>query len=351
MLGWLTGGQTDRVIMPVYRFGNKAADFYRLFVCMKEQAFHSSLLQELQADTSGRDGALSGLRSLKALNQACYLSYNPLLHMLLEGFLGWDFWMAFFAGKWAKRYQKRVSAAMERVAEMEELSSLAVLGCVRKVTRPKVYTGEEDCRILCREAFHPLLSPQEVVANSAHLAQGVTVITGSNMSGKTTFLRTLAMNLVLAYTGAGVCAEHFEANYMRIFTSMRVMDDIAGGISTFYAEILRIKGMADYMKQGEDKIPAICLIDEIFKGTNSADRIVGAEKAIQRLSAGKSMVLVSTHDFELCDLTDGQGNAVTNYHFEEYYEDERLLFDYKIKDGRCTTRNAMAILKLAGLGD
>ena len=88
---------------------------------------------------------------------------------------------------------------------------------------------------------------------------------------------------------------------------------------------------------------------QIFKGTNSADRIVGAEQALKKLSAGNAMVIVSTHDFELCELTTEDGSAADNYHFEEYYENDQLRFDYKIKDGRCTTRNAMAILKMAGL--
>ena len=162
------------------------------------------------------------------------------------------------------------------------------------------------------------------------------------MSGKTTFLRTVAVNMVLSYIGAGVCADEFSVPYMKIFTSMRIMDDVAGGISTFYAEILRIKDMAEYVASGNE-VPAICLIDEIFKGTNSADRIVGAKEALSKLSNGNALVMVSTHDFELCDLSED------NYHFEEHYENGELKFDYKIRDGRCTTRNAMAILEMAGL--
>ncbi len=132
---------------------------------------------------------------------------------------------------------------------------------------------------------------------------------------------------------------------MKIFTSMRVTDDVAHGISTFYAEILRIKTMSEYKQENK---PMLCLIDEIFKGTNSADRIVGAKGVITGLSAPNTMVIVSTHDFELCSLTNEDGSQVTNHHFEEYYEDDQLKFDYKIKDGRCTTTNARAILKMAG---
>ena len=103
--------------------------------------------------------------------------------------------------------------------------------------------------------------------------------------------------------------------------------------------------MAEYKKNNK---PMICLIDEIFKGTNSADRIVGATEAITRLAGSNSITIVSTHDFELCKLEDKEGNLAENYHFEEYYEDGQLKFDYKIKDGRCTTTNARAILRMAG---
>ncbi len=106
--------------------------------------------------------------------------------------------------------------------------------------------------------------------------------------------------------------------------------------------------MAEYLAQSPE-LPAICMIDEIFKGTNSADRIVGSEEALKKLSGGNAMVIVTTHDFELCDLKTVAGVPADNYHFEEYYEGNELRFDYKIKDGRCSTRNAMAILKMAGL--
>ena len=124
--------------------------------------------------------------------------------------------------------------------------------------------------------------------------------------------------------------------------------DVTNGISTFYAEILRIKDMSQYIKK-MGNVPALCLIDEIFKGTNSADRIYGAAEAIKNLSSGNAMVIVSTHDFELCELKKKNGDCVSNYHFEEYYEDNELKFDYKIKEGRCTTRNAKALLSMAGL--
>ena len=228
---------------------------------------------------------------------------------------------------------------------MEELLSFAALARTRDVSYPEV-TRHDKVEVTAENMRHPLIDPSKVVPNGAAFKGGTTIITGSNMSGKTTFLRTLGINLILAYAGAPVCAENMHADYMKIFTSMRVTDDVSNGISTFYAEILRIKSMVEYKK---NDMPMLCLIDEIFKGTNSADRIVGASQVIKKLSDDNSMTIVSTHDFELCDLKNEAGVPAVNYHFEEYYEGDQLRFDYKKKDGRCTTTNAMAILHMAGL--
>ena len=165
------------------------------------------------------------------------------------------------------------------------------------------------------------------------------------MSGKTTFLRTIGVNMILFQAGAPVCADEFIASPLSIYTSMRVHDDVSEGISTFYAEILRIKQM---MEESKKKEPILVLIDEIFKGTNSADRILCAKQAIVRLHLPWVICAVSTHDFELCDLEYDEKIQARNYHFSEYYEDDRIHFDYTLKDGRCKTTNAKQLMKMAG---
>ena len=165
------------------------------------------------------------------------------------------------------------------------------------------------------------------------------------MSGKTTYLRTVASACVLAYAGAPVPGERFRLSPLYLFTSIRVTDDAAHGLSTFYAEILRIKSMMAFK---EKEKPMLIVIDEIFKGTNSADRLIGAREAISRLTGERFITLVSTHDFELCDI-ESTAAPITNWHFEENYEGDKIAFDYKIKEGRCTTRNAQYLLKMAGI--
>ena len=194
-----------------------------------------------------------------------------------------------------------------------------------------------------QDAYHPLLASNEAVANSFKMERQVAIITGSNMSGKTTFLRTVGINLVLAYAGGPVMAKSFTCSLMQLFTSMRIEDDIEG-ISTFYGELLRIKEIVEENRTGK---VMTALIDEIFKGTNSADRIIGARETVKQLSSNNIFTLITTHDFELCELENEV--SCTNYHFEEYYQDDKIKFDYRIKDGRSKTTNAQYLLKMVGI--
>ncbi|MBR1673534.1 MAG: DNA mismatch repair protein MutS [Eubacterium sp.] len=343
----------DKFMYPIHVLGYSSQDFYMLLKEISEEDFESGILKGIKEEVQGKEGLMSAIKKLSALGEADNISFNPLVHMILNGLFGWDMWLTFIAAGWNKKYSGAITKSVDIVGDVEELISLAVISILNKTSRPVVReVGESDVIVDARQIYHPLIGGGRAVANSVKIDRGTTVITGSNMSGKTTFLRTVAINMALAYMGAAVCAEKMELGFMKLFTSMRVMDDVAGGVSTFYAEILRIKEMAEYISDEENKeAPAACFIDEIFKGTNSADRIVGAENAIRKLSLGKGFVIVSTHDFELCELKEADGKEVTNYHFEEYYENDELKFDYKIKDGRCTTRNAKTLLRMAGLMD
>lgn len=345
LFSWLFGGVAGQAVMPMISFGYIIEDYIRMFELISKENFDSELLSGIKGHLSNDSGALSAIRKLRSISAAFNIRYNPIVHQILCGLTMWDFHIGHMMDKWKQANGSKVEGWIKAVSDMEELMSFAVLARTREVSYPQVSSGSR-VHVKARNMRHPLISPAVVVENDADFAGGATIITGSNMSGKTTFLRTLGVNLVLAYAGAPVCAGYMETDVMKIFTSMRVTDDVSNGISTFYAEILRIKTMVEYRKHNK---PMLCLIDEIFKGTNSADRIVGATQVIRKLSGVGSMTLVSTHDFELCDLKADDGTPAKNYHFEEYYEGDQLKFDYKKKDGRCTTTNAMAILHMAGL--
>ena len=344
---WLTAGVCEEVLAPVRSISSGAASYMDMLSQLSANDFDSEVMKELKNRVVKEGGIAGGFRKLSALAQACNISFNPVLHQFLSGSLLWDYQLAAAASKWRENYGAGCSGIFDLIAEVEELISFAVIAMVRDTGVSEIKT-EGELFVSCEDMVHPLIAPEQAVSNSAQLKGGITVITGSNMSGKTTFLRTVAINLVLAYLGAPVTAAKISAMRMKIFTSMRVRDDVLHGISTFYAEILRIKQMAEAKSKGE---PMLCLIDEIFKGTNSADRIVGAQSAIRKLAGEQCMTVVSTHDFELCSLTAEDGTPAVNKHFEEHYEGEELRFDYKIKEGRCTTTNAGVLLKMAGLAD
>jgi DNA mismatch repair ATPase MutS len=196
---------------------------------------------------------------------------------------------------------------------------------------------------------HPLLPAQTRVTNNAHLAGLGTVqlITGSNMSGKSTFLRTIGINLCLAQAGAPVCARRFEWTWCRLACCIRVDDSLEAGLSFFYAEVKRLKTILDATRERKAP-PVLFLIDEIFKGTNNRERLIGSRAFITELTRGNGLGLVTTHDLELTDLAKTTPR-LTNAHFQETVSAGALQFDYTLRPGPCPTTNALRIMELEGL--
>jgi DNA mismatch repair ATPase MutS len=166
------------------------------------------------------------------------------------------------------------------------------------------------------------------------------------MSGKSTFLRTVGINLVLAYAGAPVCAAMFRCSRMSLWTSMRVSDNLEQNVSSFYAELLRIKRIVEAARSEQ----RVCfLLDEIFKGTNSHDRHQGAKALITQLQRDGAFGLISTHDLELGDLERESKGGITNFHFREFYQGGEIRFDYLLRPGVSTTRNALYLIRMVGI--
>ena len=166
------------------------------------------------------------------------------------------------------------------------------------------------------------------------------------MAGKSTFLRSIAVNLVLAQIGAPVCAKSFVFSPVRIYSSMRIADNLAENTSTFYAELKKLKSIIDKVKQREK---VFILLDEILRGTNSLDRHTGSEALIRQLIKEQAVAVIATHDVELASLQKDYCNAITNYHFDVQVEGEELYFDYKLKTGVCQSMNASLLMKKIGI--
>lgn len=340
-LSFVLAGYCGHFLEPVFGKQQLLRSNLALMETVAEETFRSELLVQLQTEIKNdtEQNAMKGMKRLERLLSIYHLRHNPIVHFILSGISLYDVHLARAAVKWNREYHDQIDRVMGILAELEMLNSYAFFADSQVCSYPVIDHGSRVPFIRIQKGYHPFLAKEQAVRNSIELDARPRVITGSNMSGKTTFLRMIGINVILAYAGAPVCAEHMDLAVMRPYTSMRVTDDVNHGISTFYAEILRIKEMVEY---GSSQQPMLCLIDEIFKGTNSADRIVGAEAVIRRLTGSLIIPIISTHDFELCDLAE-------NYHFEEYYDEEGIHFDYQLKSGRCQTTNALYLLKMAGL--
>lgn len=338
--------KTSVLFGPIFEFNQSIGVYKDFLVAIEDKAFKSTYLKELQGKLLSSGGAVQGIIALNKLTQSINLRRNFVANMIANGLLMWDVHCKDALGIWNKQYGDEIRGWLEVIGEVEALVSLAVIGRVKDIYEfPEIVDSQTP--IFDFEALHhPLISNEKAVGNSLAMQSMTAIITGSNMSGKTTFLRSIGVNLSLAYAGAPVVAKHFKASYMEVFTSMRIEDRVDEGISTFYAELLRIKEMIEY---SERHLPMLTLIDEIFKGTNSADRILGATETIKKLGKPCANVMVTTHDFELCNLVEESKRSTKNYHFEEYYEENQIKFDYQLREGRCKTTNAKYLLKMVGI--
>ncbi|MBR3161206.1 MAG: hypothetical protein IKF19_00560 [Bacilli bacterium] len=287
---------------------------------------------------------LAGNKSMQKLviiNDLNHFKDNILSSFIFNGLFSINFIVMYLYSLFLESDIKIFKDGVTFVSELEALISLAGLGIIREdVVMPDICS---DIKLKFKNIKHPLIDQDKCVGNDFECLNDVNIITGSNMGGKTSFLRTIGINLILMNAGGFVCSDSFMSCYLKMFTSMRVRDDIDKGISTFYGELLRVKEALDYIDG-----PRIILIDEIFKGTNYNDRIYGAVSVINKLNDNKTIIFITTHDFELCDI---KIDNLNNYYVKEYYEGDNIHFDYKIRQGKCDSTNAKYLMKKIGIID
>ncbi|MGI6545322.1 MAG: MutS family DNA mismatch repair protein [Fastidiosipilaceae bacterium] len=338
----------QNALETVWHLGNKLSSLDEVVELVTGKVWREPLNRKLSNDLQGENSPIVAGQRMRKIGFAISLRRNEVLSLILNGFCMWDFHVARMFEKWKLTYGPSVRLWLRSVGEMEVRISLATIDQVRETTCWPTISDAPTPLFNAVNLQHPLIKEKEAVGNSLRFRDGIIIVTGSNMSGKTTLLRTVGINAALAFAGAPVAADRCELSVMRIFTSMRVSDDIGAGESTFYAELKRIREMIEYSR---GRRPMLALIDEIFKGTNSADRIVGAEATLRHLNRPWSMALVSTHDFELCALEDDPEVKAQNFHFSEHYLDDQIRFDYLMREGRCKTTNARYLLRMAGILD
>jgi hypothetical protein len=290
-------------------------------------------------------------RTLHAIS----IKAHPLVHLAINALCPWDLWFTRRLTQVQQALSHHLPLWLDCLAEVEAASALATFAYLHPDyvwPTPLPLPGERNganVAIHAERMGHPLLPARTRVTNNVHLAGLGTIqlITGSNMSGKSTFLRTIGINLCLAQAGAPVCAAAFQWTWCRLGCCIRIDDSLEAGLSFFYAEVKRLKTIL-HATQERPAPPVVFLIDEIFKGTNNRERLIGSRAFISELARGNGLGLVTTHDLELADL-DKTVPHLSNAHFQETVSAGALEFDYTLRPGPCPTTNALRIMELEGL--
>lgn len=315
---------------------------------IENQPFQSAKLQQLQYRLTSETGAASKqIEVLASVTESLNFRLNPYFMLAIGLPSLWDLqWMTKLEA-WKQTHRHDLAKWLTVVGEMEALCSLAGFSYANP-QYPFAEISPETFELKAKKAGHPLIHPDKRISNDFelhHIGQ-TAVITGSNMSGKSTFLRTMGLNTVLALTGSAVCAEAFTCSPVRVFTSMRTQDSLEENTSSFYAELKRLEALLQLAKSST--IPVFYFLDEILKGTNSVDRHKGAEALIRQLHLLKSSGFVSTHDLEL-GMMSTEHDYVHNYSFYSTFSDGQLHFDYRLQEGVCREFNATALMRQIGI--
>lgn len=348
---FITGTLLSRKVMKAYLqlsgIVQSVDTISDLVKCIEEKRFTSSLLTGLQQGIqTNQQKAYIQIKELKDILNRFDLRLNVFVFMVLNSFLLWDVRQMRALNKWKENSKTVLPKAFTAIAEFEVVNSLATLHFNQPQWALPIF---EDYFTLQGKAIgHPLLAASKRVTSDFQLnGKGkVALITGSNMAGKSTFLRSLGVNLVLAQIGAPVCATSLSLSSMGLMSSMRIADNLAENTSTFYAELKKLESIITAVKQHQ---PMFVLLDEILRGTNSLDRHIGSKALIRQLIKEQAVAIIATHDIELTNLQEEFSNAIENYHFDVQVENNELYFDYKLKHGVCHSLNASLLMKKIGI--
>ncbi len=298
------------------------------------------------------DQSIKKINTLNFLINLISLRGNPIFWVTLHIFFPFDAVICFILQVKLKSIEKNLSIWEQELFEFDLLASFARFRAENPSSR---FLTEKDRALAspnfieCTNLGHPLIAENKRVCNSIYLQKTspVVLLTGSNMAGKSTFLRTLGTNILLSNMGAPVCAEKFIIMPSRLLCAIRIDDSLSDGTSYFYAEVKRLKYILDSLNSS-NLTPGLFLIDEIFRGTNNKERFTGSLHIINALFDKNSFGFISTHDLALARI-DEKDERLINMHFRERLEENKLVFDYLIKEGACPTTNALFIMKQEGL--
>ncbi len=333
-----------------YYFGNqsKILDSYRdLLLHIEKKKFESNELVLLQKQLFSQDKKASKvieelMRKMAAFDYRANLAFA----LFAEPLLLWDLLCVLRLDTWYRKYSKDIIAWFEVIATFDAWSSFANLNH----NHPQWPLPDIEKKTFCLSANglgHPLINPKKRIGNNFSMKKEgqIEIITGANMAGKSTFLRTIGVNMILAMNGCRVCSTSFSLKPIRLYTNMRTTDNLQKDESYFFAELSRLQNMLNLIKSGE---PHFIIIDEMLKGTNSIDKLNGSIALAEQLISLNTNGIVATHDLKLTELA-GRYHNIRNSCFEVRLGDDNLIFDYKLREGVTQTMNASFLMKKMGI--
>ena len=314
---------------------------------IEKENFTTSLLIQLKNEL--KINKREGVKVIKSLQNNILwidLRLNFLYQLFINSFFFTDIWLLHRIEKWKLLHGSKLINWQKSVGKFESLISLSVLHFNNPDwTFPII---EKDFKISLTNAGHPLIPANDRINNSYQIDKlsSVDLLTGSNMSGKSTFLRTVGVNIILALAGAVVCAERMSVSPLRLMTYMRIEDNLLEQTSTFYAEIKRLKQIMEESKKNEY---VFLLLDELLRGTNSFDKRTGSIAIIKNIIKNKSSAIIATHDLSIANNSFDNNDNIRKYHFDIMVKENHMFFDYKLKEGVCQSTNASLLLKEIGI--
>ncbi len=341
-------GLTGRFIKKtqnIYTNAGKAKDTFKQYHQFLQQietvAFTSEILQEKQKVIQSESIKASEIfmRFSKILD--AFDQRNNLFVVLIgNAFFLWDLRNAVKVEKWIESYKHTVQQWFEVIAFFDAQSSLANFSFNHPTyTFPKIEKGSTVVK--SSQLGHPLLKSEKRIDNDFTIVdKEFFIITGANMAGKSTFLRTVSLSIVMSNVGLPVCAKEFEYSPIKLITSMRTSDSLTDDESYFYSELKRLKFIVNTIQSDDYFV----ILDEILKGTNSKDKAIGSKKFVEKLLGSQSTGIIATHDVSLCEL-ENDFSEIKNYYFDAEITNNELYFDYLFKKGVCKNMNASFLLK------
>jgi hypothetical protein len=319
---------------------------------LEREDFQSPKLKRLQAALQ-RDGVVPSAAIRKLAGTVEYIrSRHSLFLRPIDLVTFWSAQLVFVAEGWQREFGPAIRGWLKAVGELEALTALAGYAYEHpQDVMPELAGNDRSVKTAIFDAkgmSHPLLPTNKAVRNDLRLGDGLQllILSGPNMAGKSTFIRSVGVNAVLAQCGAPVRAARLRLSPLTVAASICILDSLSGGVSRFYAEIHRIKLISDL---AAGQTPVLFLLDELLSGTNSHDRLAGSEFIVRSLMERDAIGMVSTHDLALTRIPDAMGGRAANSHFEDRFEDGQLIFDYKLKPGVVKTSNALELMRSIGL--